>query len=252
MNRTLTLALTVVVSLIGSRAAAQTLQVPNTFQAGTPARAAEVNQNFDAVAGAVNANSVDMAALVQRLETLESQVADLEARLADAEDNTVLKLNGYLDLDDHDPAKPVAILAGVNLQVINGLGNTNTINGLGNLIIGYDEDFARSIWDEQMKICSLGTYTNQTDCEANGQVWSAEHKSGSHYLIVGEGHRYSQYGGLVAGRFNTVNGMYSTVTGGEDNTASRRGSSAPRSIPLGRRSRSRSLRPRRHGRKPSP
>ena len=41
-------------NLISYGASAQDLSIPNTFAAGTPAVAAEVNANFDAVATAVN------------------------------------------------------------------------------------------------------------------------------------------------------------------------------------------------------
>jgi len=87
--------------------------------------------------------------------------------------------------------------AGFNVHIRSGSGATDgdtgsgpTTNGLGNLIVGYDE--------------SLGP----------------EDKSGSHNLVVGPYHTYSAYGGLVAGGFNTVSGPHSSVSGGSGNTAS--------------------------------
>jgi len=50
------------------------VDVPNTFQSGTPARAAEVNANFAAVEGAVDDNA-------ERISTLESEVAERLATL---------------------------------------------------------------------------------------------------------------------------------------------------------------------------
>ena len=35
--------------------------------------------------------------------------------------------------------KPTIQLSRANVQIVNGLGKTNTVNGVGNLIIGYDE-----------------------------------------------------------------------------------------------------------------
>ena len=64
-------------------------------------------------------------------------------------------------------------------------------NGVGNLIVGYNEK----------------GYT-RTD------------KSGSHNIVVGTGNSYPTYGGLVAGRDNTISGAYATVTAGSRNTAS--------------------------------
>jgi hypothetical protein len=84
------------------------------------------------------------------------------------------------------------VLSGYNLQVVSGSGATaGAVNGLGNLIIGYNE--------------------------LDQQVLS---RRGSHNLIMGEGHEYSSYGGLVLGAFNLISGPYCSVTGGSYNIAS--------------------------------
>ena len=44
---------------VAAAANAQT-QVPNDFSAGTPARAAEVNENFDALEAAIDQNASDI------------------------------------------------------------------------------------------------------------------------------------------------------------------------------------------------
>jgi hypothetical protein len=107
-------------------------------------------------------------------------------------------------------------ITGANLHVVNGSGATNgTVNGLGNIIIGYDE-----IRGSGPITCSLGAYTDQTTCEANGGVWALSHKSGSHNLVVGPTHNYSRYGGIVVGNANQISGNYSSVSGGAGNTAS--------------------------------
>lgn len=82
---------------------------------------------------------------------------------------------------------------GMNVHVRNGAGQTDSVNKLGNLIVGYNED--RS---------------------ANSE------KSGSHNLIVGPRHNYSSYGGLVAGSENTVSNTNASVVGGSRNAASGR------------------------------
>jgi hypothetical protein len=88
---------------------------------------------------------------------------------------------------------------GVNVHVRSGSGATNgdtgsgpSVNGLGNLIIGYDE--ARTI-------------NPPSD------------KTGSHNLVIGEEHNYSSYGGLVAGFRNIVSGPNASVSGGWSNVA---------------------------------
>jgi hypothetical protein len=83
------------------------------------------------------------------------------------------------------------IFEGCNIHIRSGAGATAAaINGLGNLIIGY----------------------NEAD---PGEV-----RTGSHNLIVGSRHTYSSYGGLVAGLNNAVTGAHASVSGGQVNTAS--------------------------------
>ena len=79
-----------------------------------------------------------------------------------------------------------------NLQIVNGSGATDgLVDGLGNLIVGYNE--LRGAGDD---------------------------RSGSHNLVVGKEHNFSSFGGLVAGFSNTVSGNLSSVSGGRFNTAS--------------------------------
>lgn len=85
--------------------------------------------------------------------------------------------------------KPTVQLSGVNLQVIDGSGVETTINGTGNLILGYDE--------------KPGTQT------------------GSHDLLFGgTGNSYTSYGGIVGGFSDKISGAYASVLGGGQNTAS--------------------------------
>jgi hypothetical protein len=77
---------------------------------------------------------------------------------------------------------------------VSGTGSTGTLNGLGNLIVGYNEE-------------------------------SGQTRTGSHNLVVGPLHTYTSYGGLVAGHENTVGGPYSSVSGGWRNSAEAEASS---------------------------
>jgi hypothetical protein len=82
-------------------------------------------------------------------------------------------------------------LGGANLHVVNGTGSETSVNGLGNLIVGY-----------------------------NPLRGSGDDRSGSHNVVVGADNNYSSHGGIVAGFYNTVSGPYATATGGQQNTAS--------------------------------
>ena len=118
-------------------------------------------------------------------------------------------------------------ISGVNVQIVNGLGATNgnaadpnslnstitSTNGLGNLIVGYNE-FGPGM---------------------------TEVRTGSHNLVTGNQQSYSSFGGFVAGggnsvsapfaatsggRFNAATGNFSAVSGGRFNTAEGAHSSA--------------------------
>ncbi|TFH23513.1 MAG: hypothetical protein E4H03_06015 [Myxococcales bacterium] len=81
---------------------------------------------------------------------------------------------------------------GCNVHVRDGSGDTDgETNGLGNLIVGYDEAYV------------LGS-----------------RRTGSHNFVIGSEHSYTSYGGIVAGFYNTVSAPYASVTGGAFNTAS--------------------------------
>ena len=115
---------------------------------------------------------------------------------------------------------PAVRLTAANFQVVNG-SNSDTPNGTGNLIVGYNPYDL----DQARYTCSDGSYEDREDCENFGHIWSNEHRSGSHNIVVGWGNNYSTSGGLLAGISNTVNGYYVSVLGGNDNVASAQGSS---------------------------
>jgi hypothetical protein len=85
--------------------------------------------------------------------------------------------------------KPTIQFNGVNVQLINGSGSETTVNGEGNLVIGYDP--------------KPGTQT------------------GSHNLVLGtSGQGYSSYGGIDAGVQSDISAPQASVLGGLNNTAS--------------------------------
>src|SRR5207302_6377414 len=100
-------------------------------------------------------------------------------------------------------SKPTVRFASVNVQILNGAGGTASVNGTGNLVLGYDENPA------------------------------ALKQSGSHDLVLGRNHSFTGYAQLVGGfqntatgnyetalgAFNTASGTYATVTGGQNNAA---------------------------------
>ncbi len=85
----------------------------------------------------------------------------------------------------------VVKVSGANLQVVSGAGTTtSTPNGLGNVIVGYNENSGPGV------------------------------QSGSHNLVLGIEQSYPSYGGLIAGSHNTIGAPFASVPGGTFNVAS--------------------------------
>lgn len=79
MNITNSVFCMILASLLSLSAAAQT-KVPHEFQAGTPARASDVNENFDALEQAIDLNATDIQQ-VQGLAGLSAQAAQIQTGL---------------------------------------------------------------------------------------------------------------------------------------------------------------------------
>jgi hypothetical protein len=86
--------------------------------------------------------------------------------------------------------KPTIQFSGVNVQIVNGEGKTASVNGEGNLVIGYDENEGK------------------------------HQQTGSHYLVLGEEQMFTSYGGMLAGQKNSITAPLGSIAGGENNTVS--------------------------------
>lgn len=83
--------------------------------------------------------------------------------------------------------QPTLRITGLNVQIVNGEGMTESENARGNLILGYDE-------------------------RAPDEV-----QTGSHNLVLGTRNQHSSHGGIVAGSVNSILAPYATATGGRLN-----------------------------------
>ncbi|HEY2774252.1 MAG TPA: hypothetical protein VGK20_09395 [Candidatus Binatia bacterium] len=118
------------------------------------------------------------AALAAQVAALDTRTAALETLLAHV---TISGSN--------------LVLTGMNFQVVSGSGTSDgSINGKGNIIIGYDESNSNK-----------------------------EKKTGSHNLVIGKNHSYEAFEGIVAGEDNIISGDVASVLGGTQNTASGNG-----------------------------
>ncbi|UCD85172.1 MAG: hypothetical protein JSU92_02985 [Deltaproteobacteria bacterium] len=168
-----------------------------------------IDINVGALADRLTTAEGDIAAHDGRLTTAEGSITTIQGtltaigvRLSTVEANNALLLNPYLSVETgpiNSLSGPHVILTGINLHVRSGGGSTGAVvNGLGNLLVGYNEEpFSLDPGD----------------------------RGGSHNLIVGPYHSYSSYGGFLAGYRNTVSTRYASVSGGNNNNASGQSSS---------------------------
>lgn len=123
---------------------------------------------------------VAVVSSITLLEGNSSVVASNSARLDTVEDKTqFMSVTGN-----------TTIFSRSNVQVVNGLGATESTNGLGNLIVGYNEEL------EFLKF-----YNTPVD------------RSGSHNLVIGQDNQYKSYGGLVCGVLNKLDFPFGFVFG---------------------------------------
>jgi hypothetical protein len=85
-------------------------------------------------------------------------------------------------------------ISGANLQIVNGTGQTDQVNGFGNLVVGYNE------------------LRNNPD--------SADVRTGSHNIVTGTQNNYASFGGLLGGLYSSITAPFASVTGGLGGTAS--------------------------------
>jgi len=97
----------------------------------------------------------------------------------------------YLDDGQGGQVKTLR-LSDINFQVVNGLGTTDTANGVGNLIVGYNEP---------------------------GSPFGDD-RTGSHNIVAGFKNSFTSHGGLVVGERNQVSAPWASVSGGSFNRAS--------------------------------
>jgi hypothetical protein len=114
---------------------------------------------------------------------LQKQVAALTKRVSKLE----ATLQGVTR--QHPHGAPVLTISGENVQIVNGAGSETTTNGLGNLILGYNDN------PDQLE------------------------RGGSHNLVVGDDNGYTSYGGIVAGYGNLISGIFASASGGNGNSA---------------------------------
>jgi hypothetical protein len=179
-----------------------------------PAQADEEERGRDKKFEALEAKVESLQATVS---ALESQIDTLQKQLAVVQSNKALALDPFVSVDPNPESGvigPNIIFKGANIHIVSGSGATNdnfNFTGLGNLIIGYDED--------------PSTAVNAGAEVVPGPLplppLAPGDRGGSHNLVIGRWNRFpSAFGGFVAGQDNTIVGAGTSVSGGGANTAS--------------------------------
>jgi hypothetical protein len=173
----------IVLSVWSSPARADNVKGPTLAQLAQ--ELAALKARVTTLEGTVSSLQTTVSAQAVQIGSLEAAVATLQTVQSDHQN----KLQ-YVTVAGTD-----MMITGANLHVRNGVGTTETSNGLGNLIVGYNEN-------------------------PNGAS-----RTGSHNVVVGPRHWYSSYGGLVVGFANAIDAPYASVSGGTENRATGYGSS---------------------------
>jgi hypothetical protein len=157
---------------------------------GVPDRLTALEAQVASLSAQVTALDTTVVSQTVRIYYLETRVAALQRTLAPFS-TTGDAASGY-----------DVTLTKANLHIVNGLGATNgnpsdpesidetQVNGRGNLILGYNED-------------PFGTRL----------------RTGSHTLVIGLGHEYTSFGGMVVGYTNSISMPYSVISAGASNVA---------------------------------
>ena len=172
---------------------------------GSTAQAQRIPEPIAALKTQVDNLQATVAALQIQLNRLQTKNEILQGQLTELQANNALALGPFVHVDRDQEAGvegPNIVFKGVNIHLVSGSGTTDdggNPRGLGNLIIGYNED------------------PGQLDAGLE-----PGDRGGSHNLVIGRYNRFSRaaFGGFVAGELNAIRNEGASVTGGNNNTAS--------------------------------
>jgi hypothetical protein len=164
----------------------------------------------------------EIAAFQAQVTALQSQVNSLQTQLAAVQSNHALLLGPFVSVNpngtgpDKGVTGPNIYFSGANIHIVSGSGATNETaspTGLGNFIIGYDED-PSTAGEGGAPDAGIPPIIPLPPLEAGD-------RGGSHNLVIGRWHRFTKaaFGGFIAGEANTIVGQGPSVSGGAANTA---------------------------------
>ena len=140
--------------------------------------------------------------------------------LSEGEQNEVKSLLKYVKVESSGiDSKPTVQVSGANVQIVNGSGQTETPNGAGNLVLGYDEKPGTQTGSHNLILAGIeDSFTSW-----GGILGGSQNKitGGFSSVLSGAGNSASKdYSVVVTGEANKASGNFSLVGGGSNNTAS--------------------------------
>jgi hypothetical protein len=147
------------------------------------------------------------------------------AGLTSADKETLLAVLPYIKFVKEGIDKKSTIqFSGVNIQVLSGAAKEAELNGLGNLVIGLNEEPGTQTGSNNLV---LGTI--KQSFTSYGGLLAGQHNttSGAGAAVGGGEHNYAKGSGasVSGGEYGTASGVRSSVSGGYDNLASDEGAS---------------------------
>ena len=143
-----------------------------------------IDGRLDSVESTLDENGLAIAELDAAVTTNSTEIAGLQEY-----DGATAPFFDLVTVEDD-----TIFITSANLHLRNGSGDTDTPNGSGNLIIGY-----------------------------NGSETFAEDRTGSHNIVVGDQHAYTSTGGIVSGTGSQLTEANAAIIGGSDHIASAAG-----------------------------
>ena len=162
----------------------------NSNTANLASDAVLIANNFNSIASNLTAISSNSGSITANASGIASNVSAIGTNASGIGTNTSAIGTLQSTFASASLNGSTLTFSGINVAIVNGSGTTDgTTNGLGNLVLGYNEN-----------------------------PWTAA-RTGSHSLVIGMEHEYTGWAGAVFGRHNTIGGDATSVTGGESNTA---------------------------------
>jgi uncharacterized coiled-coil protein SlyX len=150
------------------------------------------SSNISSLQSTVSTNTSDISTNASGISSNSSAISSLQTDVGDNSSSIGSLQNKTASMSTTTINGQSAVtFEGVNVHIRNGTGSTDgTVNGTGNLIVGYDESN------------------------------SSTTKDGSHNIVLGERNSYTSYGGFVGGEGNSIEAGGASVFTGTNNIAS--------------------------------